>query len=231
MSKPPAIDFVTAYDGRGRGAATCLAPKHAKTLTNDVGGSVTTLERFDHDGCFRPPERAACVTADMDVYAVLTPCFEARVAETPDAVAVVCEDERLTYQGLNEAANRLAHYLIARGVGPETLVALAFERSISMIVAILAVLKAGGGYVPLDPSRALSAAGLLSSMTASCPLLLHPREMSRADGLARVLPPWGAWQFISSTARRWGRRSRASGPRARPIATGSRRCGRATPPM
>ena len=77
--------------------------------------------------------------------------FEAQVARTPDAVALVFEGRRLTYAELDRAANRLAHHLIGLGVGPETLVGVALDRSIMMIVAVLAILKAGGAYLPLDP--------------------------------------------------------------------------------
>jgi amino acid adenylation domain-containing protein len=78
--------------------------------------------------------------------------FEARALERPDAPALTFEGEALTYRELNERANRLAHRLRALGVGPETRVGIALERSAGLIVAILAVLKAGGGYVPLDPA-------------------------------------------------------------------------------
>jgi len=78
--------------------------------------------------------------------------FEAQVECTPDAVAVVCEGQHLTYRELNTRANQLAHYLRRRGVGPEVLVGLCVERSIEMMVALLGILKAGGAYVPLDPA-------------------------------------------------------------------------------
>src|SRR3712207_2358451 len=78
--------------------------------------------------------------------------FEAQVERTPDAVAVVFEDERLSYQQLNEKANQLAHHLQALGVGPEVLVGVCMERSLEMVVGLLGILKAGGAYVPLDPS-------------------------------------------------------------------------------
>ena len=78
--------------------------------------------------------------------------FEAQVARTPDAVAVVCGDESLTYRELNRRANQVAHYLLALGVGPEMLVGLCIERSLAMVVGLLGILKAGAAYVPLDPT-------------------------------------------------------------------------------
>ncbi len=78
--------------------------------------------------------------------------FEAQVRLAPDCIALTFLDEQLTYAHLNERANQLAHYLLTHGVGPDTLVALCFERSALMIISLLAILKAGGAYVPLDPS-------------------------------------------------------------------------------
>ncbi|MBL8677374.1 MAG: amino acid adenylation domain-containing protein, partial [Alphaproteobacteria bacterium] len=78
--------------------------------------------------------------------------FEEQIEKTPDNIAVVYEDQELTYLQLNEKANQLAHYLRTLGVGPDTLVAIAVERSLEMIIGLLGILKAGGAYVPLDPS-------------------------------------------------------------------------------
>ena len=77
--------------------------------------------------------------------------MEEQVARTPDAPALVFGQERLSYAELNRRANRLAHRLIEAGVGPDVLVGVALERSVEMVVSLLAVLKAGGAYVPLDP--------------------------------------------------------------------------------
>ncbi|MDZ8136607.1 MAG: amino acid adenylation domain-containing protein [Nostoc sp. DedQUE04] len=78
--------------------------------------------------------------------------FEAQVERTPDAVAVVFEDKQLTYYELNARANQLAHYLQRLGVKPEVLVGICVERSLSMVISLLAILKAGGAYVPIDPN-------------------------------------------------------------------------------
>jgi amino acid adenylation domain-containing protein len=78
--------------------------------------------------------------------------FEAQVEQTPDAVAVVFEDEQLTYRQLNQRVNQLAHYLRTLGVKPEVLVGICLERSLEMVVGLLGILKAGGAYVPLDPA-------------------------------------------------------------------------------
>ncbi|MBC1280697.1 AMP-binding protein, partial [Nostoc sp. UCD121] len=77
--------------------------------------------------------------------------FEEQVKRTPNAVAVVFEDQKLTYQQLNSRANQLAHYLHSLGVGADVLVGICVERSIEMVVGLLGILKAGGAYLPLDP--------------------------------------------------------------------------------
>jgi len=79
--------------------------------------------------------------------------FEQQVERTPEAIAVEFEDQRITYRELNRRANRLAHYLITLGIGPDKLVGICVERSIEMIVGLLGILKAGGAYVPLDPAH------------------------------------------------------------------------------
>jgi amino acid adenylation domain-containing protein len=78
--------------------------------------------------------------------------FEAQVERTPDAVAVVYEDKQLSYRELNRRANQLAHHLRRLGVGPEVLVGVCMERSLEMLLGLLGTLKAGGAYLPLDPT-------------------------------------------------------------------------------
>lgn len=77
--------------------------------------------------------------------------FEQQVESTPDAVALVFEEQRLSYRELDERANQLGHYLRSKGVEEEILVPICINRSVEMIVGILGILKAGGAYVPLDP--------------------------------------------------------------------------------
>ncbi|MDO9141435.1 MAG: amino acid adenylation domain-containing protein [Methylobacter sp.] len=77
--------------------------------------------------------------------------FEAQAEKTPDALAIVFEGQTLSYAELNVRANRLAHYLRGKGVGPDVLVGICVERSLEMVIGLLGILKAGGAYVPLDP--------------------------------------------------------------------------------
>jgi len=90
--------------------------------------------------------------ADYPNHSCIHHLVESQVERTPDAVAVVFEDEQMTYRELNRRANQLAHYLRRRGVGPEGLVGICIERSLEMAVGLLGILKAGGAYVPLDPT-------------------------------------------------------------------------------
>ena len=77
--------------------------------------------------------------------------FEEQAEQHPDNIALIFEDEELTYKALNERANQVAHYLIAQGVKPDTLVGLCVERSLEMVIGLIGILKAGGAYVPIDP--------------------------------------------------------------------------------
>ena len=106
-------------------------------------------------GILQPEEREQILlgwndTAHPVPEATLPALFEQQVARTPDATALVFEDISLTYSELNARANQLAHHLIAQGVGPESFVALALPRSIGLVCSLLAILKAGAAYLPLD---------------------------------------------------------------------------------
>ncbi|HSS01494.1 MAG TPA: amino acid adenylation domain-containing protein [Kofleriaceae bacterium] len=113
--------------------------------------------------------------------ACLAQRFEAQVARTPDAAAVIDGDTQMTFTALDMRANRLAHTLRGLGVGPDRLVAICLPRSAEMIVAIVAILKAGGAYVPLDPS---SPADRLAQVIADA----APVCVLSQSQLASVLP-------------------------------------------
>ncbi|MBW4636669.1 MAG: amino acid adenylation domain-containing protein [Gloeocapsa sp. UFS-A4-WI-NPMV-4B04] len=106
--------------------------------------------------------------------------FEAQVERTPDAVAVVFENQQLTYRELNNQANRIAHYLQQLGVKPEVLVGICMERSLEMVVGLLGILKAGGAYVPLDPAYPQERLAFMLA-DAQVPLLLSQQHL--------VIPP------------------------------------------
>ena len=115
--------------------------------------------------------------------------FETQVHATPQAIAVVFENTTLTYTQLNARANQLTRVLIARGVGPEQIVALALPRSANMIVAVLAVLKAGAAYLPLDPDY--PAERITFMITDAAPALLLTtttiNSLPNTPGLSRLL--------------------------------------------
>ena len=112
--------------------------------------------------------------------ATLPELFQAQVARTPEATAVVFEDMQLSYGELNGRANRLARLLIARGVGPESLVAVVMERSADLVVALLAVVKAGGAYLPVDPGYPADRISYL--LTDAAPVLALTDQASAAEG-------------------------------------------------
>ncbi|MGI8502515.1 MAG: amino acid adenylation domain-containing protein [Hassallia sp.] len=89
--------------------------------------------------------------ADYQKDTCLHQLIEVQVEKTPDAIAIVFEDQQLTYRELNTRANQLAHYLQSLGIGPDVLVGICVERSLEMVIGLLGILKAGGAYVPLDP--------------------------------------------------------------------------------
>ncbi|MGH7581318.1 MAG: non-ribosomal peptide synthetase, partial [Gemmatimonadales bacterium] len=94
---------------------------------------------------------ANATTTDYPHDATIGDLFETQAARTPDAVAIVAEGERITYRDLDRRANRLAHYLRSRGAGREARVGICLERSVDLVVGVLAIVKAGAAYLPLDP--------------------------------------------------------------------------------
>lgn len=105
--------------------------------------------------------------------------FEAQVERTPDTVAVVFENQQMTYRELNARANQLAHHMRALGVGPEVLVGLCVERSLEMVVGLLGILKAGGTYVSLDPTYPAERSRLMLAQTKVSVLLSQQHLIER----------------------------------------------------
>ncbi|MBH8561819.1 amino acid adenylation domain-containing protein [Nostoc sp. CENA67] len=130
--------------------------------------------------------------------------FEAQVERTPNTVAVVFENEQLTYRELNTKANQLAHYLQNLGVGPEVLVGICVERSLEMVVGLLGILKAGGAYVPLDsayPQERLM--GMLSDAEISVLLTQKPLLENLPLHNAQVVSLDIEWERISQQCDRY----------------------------
>ncbi|MGW7574961.1 non-ribosomal peptide synthetase [Streptomyces sp. NPDC054765] len=112
--------------------------------------------------------------------------FDQQVRRAPEATALVCGETRLTYAELDAWSNRLARRLVQEGAGPETLVAVSVPRSAEMVVAVWAVLKAGAGYVPLDPD--LPPGRVATVVADACPALLLTTGAQEGAGPAAGLP-------------------------------------------
>ena len=124
--------------------------------------------------------------------------FEQQVAREPAAVALQFEGQQISYQELNERANRVAHHLRRNGVGPDVLVGVCFDRSPQMVVALLAVWKAGGAYVPLDPTYPLERLSFMVG-DALTPILLtedkHRHLFASAD--SKVICLDSDWSMLA----------------------------------
>jgi amino acid adenylation domain-containing protein len=158
--------FSLAYDGSGalrgdlmyatqlfdRDTAEAIAGRFVRVLEQVAAdpqaplSAIEVLERDERDRLVRRVNDTARPVPE----GTLPDAFEAQVARTPDAVAVIAESETLTYAEFNRRANRLAHWLIEQGAGPEQLVAVKIPRSVDLLVAVYGVVKAGAAYVPLD---------------------------------------------------------------------------------
>jgi amino acid adenylation domain-containing protein len=130
----------------------------------------------------------------------LAQLVEAQVERTPDAVALVFEDSSLTYHELNERANQLAHELRKHGAGPDQLVGACMERSIDLVVALLAIIKAGAAYVPIDPWQPAGRVGYMIE-DSGLRILLTQRELRSS------LPPF-AGTIIEVDGGQWQTNSR-----------------------
>ncbi|WP_240700322.1 non-ribosomal peptide synthetase, partial [Sphingomonas gei] len=126
--------------------------------------------------------------------------FEAQAARDPEAVALVHEDETLTYGELDARANRLAHHLIALGVEPDDRVAICVERSCEMVVGLLAILKAGGAYVPLDPAYPSERLAFMLADAGPRAILTHEAAREALDAARAGLAPAPTVLDLNETA-------------------------------
>ncbi|QDQ09903.1 amino acid adenylation domain-containing protein [Streptomyces spectabilis] len=175
-----------ATDLFDRGTAEALAARFThlvRRLAADPRarlGSVDPLGPGERERLLRAFNDTEVSTPDLTVPAL----FERRAAAAPDAVAVVCGEASLTYRELNARADGLARELVRRGAGPDALVAVALPRSVELVVALLGVVKAGAGYVPIDPrypsarlGLVLADAGPLLVLTDSATRHVLPRDV------------------------------------------------------
>ena len=180
--------LMAAVDDRGDGfavTAQAVAPavpeQVCALLVTALDGLVTALEQapatpLHQVAVLERAEREQLVSGWNDTAAAvpdgtLPQLLEAQAARTPDAVAVVAGGAALSYAELDARANRLAHYLAGLGTGPEQVVAVVMDRSAELVTALLAVLKAGAAYVPVDPGYPAERIGfMLADSRAVCVL-------------------------------------------------------------
>ncbi|MET9443778.1 non-ribosomal peptide synthase/polyketide synthase [Streptomyces sp. NPDC006610] len=143
---PAAFDAATV-EGIGASLRTLLTQ-----ITADTGRRLADLAPLDPADARRLLDRFAGPVAELP-RRTLPDAFAAQAARTPDAPAVTAGADRLTYRELDERANRVARLLVEAGAGPERFVALALPRTADLIVALLAVLKSGAAYLPVDPGH------------------------------------------------------------------------------
>ena len=177
----PSLDLRVSYD-RGRiddESAACLLRGLETLLEAFVAHPTRNVSRFSPLAATERKRLLEDWNATEKPYHIdqcLHHLFEAQALRTPNHTALVFEGQRLTYTELNERANRLAHFIGKLGAGQETLVAVCLERSVEMVVALLAALKAGCAYVPLDPSYPTERLAYMLE-DAGAPLLLTQENL------------------------------------------------------
>ena len=124
--------------------------------------------------------------------------FELVAVSKPDNVALCCKNDQISYSDLNLKANQLAHYLQAKGVGPETIIGIFIDRSIEMIVTILGILKTGGAYLPLDPSYPYSRISFMIDDSQVKIILTKDELLEKIPNQdVEIISINGEWELIS----------------------------------
>lgn len=184
--------------------AARLSPQTARLLADRIAHLAAALAHAQGDSPLAdlppmPAAERALVTRDwnrtqvpFDADGCIHHAFEAQVARTPDAIALIHESETLTYAQINAYANRAAHVLIDMGVGPGTLVGLSTRRSPLLVIGALAIQKAGGAYVPMDPAYPADRIALYVADSA-CPVIVTEAAV------AATLPESGAGVLVLDT--------------------------------
>jgi len=212
---PEPIDAVLRVVRRGAGLALVLecdgeahdadeaarSLGHFATLVRETAGglgtSIAELPLLSPEERARILDRWNDTAIDFPRDATLHGLFEARADGTPGAIAATFGERELTYRELDERANRLAHHLRELGVGPDVLVGISVERSLEMVVGLLAIAKAGGAYLPMDPAYPTerialmledSGVGVVLTQKRLLPAL--PPTSARVVELDTERPPW-----------------------------------------
>ena len=191
----PALGYADSQSREALGGARAASPPiEAAGLTAHETQEADRLPLIDEAERHRVLVEWNATEADYPRDKCVHELVEAQVARTPDAIAVVCDGERLTYAELNARANRLAHHLRGLGARPDARVAICAERSLEMVVGLLGIFKAGGAYVPLDPGYPAERLAAMLKDSAPIAVLTHgaaraslERGMAALDGRLPVL--------------------------------------------
>ncbi|MFF7172043.1 amino acid adenylation domain-containing protein [Streptomyces pseudovenezuelae] len=184
-SGPGALRATAEYDGDLLDRATVgrLTTHYLTLLASALASPGARIADLAHT---TPAERALLAAWGAEEGAAraenVVAAFRARAEATPDALALVYGDETLSYARLGERAAHMARLLTERGVGPESVVGLAMERSASLVVAMLGVLTAGAAYLPLDPGHPSARLAFMVEDSGAC-LVLADRDVDFADGV------------------------------------------------
>ena len=180
-----AVEFRTdVFDADSIGVLIERLERVLVALSADPGRRLSSVDLLDAAEHARLEEvgNRAVLSRPAATSVSIPALFDAQAARAPEGVALSCAGRSMTYRELDEAANRLAHLLAGRGVGPGERVALLLSRSAEAVVAILAVLKTGAAYVPIDPAHPDARIGFLLADAAPIAAITTPGLRPRLDG-------------------------------------------------